>query len=349
MTPQALINHAAFCGFLAILSAVVVWGMCHAGIWDQPDARKAHQRPIPKGGGLGVVAAFVVGMLVLYHSATYARLADPYFRSVILAAIVIACVAFVDDIRDFSFTIKFSAQICAALIAVASGFWVRFYGLPWGGVVDAGWLGMGVTVGWILLATNALNFIDGLNGLASGAVVIACGFLAGIAAFHGGWFVYLAALILASGLVGFLPFNFPRARIFMGDVGSQFCGFILAVLGVAASRFQGIEMSFLLVPMLLSGILFDVIFTLGRRAWAGEPLARAHRSHIYQVAHRAGMNPVCIVVVHWGFVAWGGAACLMFMAASSPVRGLVPVMTLVPQMIWLAYVARRARHIGLRW
>src|SRR6185312_7098565 len=120
----------------------------------------------------------------------------------------------------------------------------------------------------------------------------------------GGWFVYFASLLLAAGLIGFLPFNFPRARIFMGDVGSQFCGFVLAVLGIAASRFESVEMSFLLVPLLLSGVLYDVAFTLVRRALAGENVARAHRGHLYQVAHRAGMRPVTVTSVHWGFAVW---------------------------------------------
>ena len=149
-----------------------------------------------------------------------------------------------------------------------------------------------LTLGWILFATNAMNFIDGLNGLASGVAAIAGLFLALIAALAGGWFVYFAALLLAAGLIGFIPFNFPRARIFMGDVGSQFCGFVLAVLGVAASRFESVEMSFLLVPLLLSGVLYDVAFTLGRRILAGERVTVAHRGHLYQVANRAGMTAV---------------------------------------------------------
>ena len=148
-----------------------------------------------------------------------------------------------------------------------------------------------MTVLWLLFATNAMNFIDGLNGLAGGVALIAAGFLAGIAAAHGGWFAYFAALLLVAGLAGFLPFNFPRARIFMGDVGSQFCGFILAILAVVASRFDNVELSFLIVPMLLSGVLFDVAFTLIRRALAGERLTEPHRGHLYQVAQRSGLPP----------------------------------------------------------
>ena len=137
-----------------------------------------------------------------------------------------------------------------------------------------------------------MNFIDGLNGLAGGVAFIAAGFLAGIAATHDGWFAYAASLLLAAGIAGFLPFNFPRARIFMGDVGSQFCGFMLAVLAVVASRFQGLELSFLLVPMLLSGVLFDVGLHAGApRAGRRAPDRAASRPPVPGRAARRRARP----------------------------------------------------------
>ena len=152
------------------------------------------------------------------------------------------------------------------------------------------------------------------------------------------------SLLLAAGIAGFLPFNFPRARIFMGDVGSQFCGFMLAVLAVVASRFQGLEMSFLLVPMLLSGVLFDVGFTLVRRAVAGERLTAPHRGHLYQVAQRAGVPAPAVALIHWGFAVYGGLCCLVFIALPSQWKPLVPALTLLPQLAWLGFVvhARQA-------
>jgi UDP-GlcNAc:undecaprenyl-phosphate GlcNAc-1-phosphate transferase len=179
---------------------------------------------------------------------------------------------------------------------------------------------------------------------------VACGFLSAIAEAERGWFVYFAALVLGAGVLGFLPFNFPRARIFMGDVGSQFAGFVLAVLGVAASRFETVEMSFLLVPMLLSGVLYDVAFTLVRRALAGERLTAAHRGHLYQVAQRSGMDARAVAVLHWCFAALGGLACVAFIAAPSPAKPLLPCLLLLPQGAWTLYVTARARRAGLgRW
>jgi UDP-GlcNAc:undecaprenyl-phosphate GlcNAc-1-phosphate transferase len=193
-----------------------------------------------------------------------------------------------------------------------------------------------------------MNFIDGLDGLAGGVALIAAGFLAAIAATYGGWFAYFAALLLAAGLAGFLPFNFPRARIFMGDVGSQFSGFILAILAVVACRLDNVELSFLIVPMLLSGVLFDVAFTLVRRGLQGEAITQPHRGHLYQIAQRSGMSAVTVTLVHWGFAIFGGLSCLLFIAVPSAFKPEVPFITLLPQLVWVWFVVRSARVAGLR-
>ncbi len=348
MTFVAVLRHLAFCAGLALVSAVVVRAMISARVMDTPNARKLHDNPTPKGGGVGVVVAFMLGIAVLYGFAEFSRLADPYFRGVILAAGAIAVVSFIDDALDWPLTVKLAAQVLAALAAVGSGLWVRVLNVPMVGPVDIGWLGIPFTLAWIVFATNAMNFIDGLNGLAAGTALIACVFLAYVAQEQHAWFVYFAALLLTSGLIGFLPFNYPRGRIFMGDVGSQFCGFMLAVLGVAAARFSDVEMSFLLVPILLSGVLFDVAFTLLRRLFAGERLTQAHRGHLYQVVQRAGMDARLVATVHWGFAAVGGIACIWFIHASSMVKALIPGLVLLPQFAWLAYVVWRCRRSRLR-
>ena len=347
MTSAAFLRHLLFLAALALVSAVVVRAMISAGVMDRPNARKAHTAPTPKGGGVGVVVAFMLGISILYGFADFARLADPYFRGVILASATIAAVAYLDDLRDWSFAVKLAAQLLAGLLAVGSGLYVSEYRIPYMGAVDIGLLGVPVTLVWLLFATNAMNFIDGLNGLAAGTALVACGFLAAIAAGQEGWFVYFAALLLAAGLVGFLPFNFPAARIFMGDVGSQFCGFVLAVLGVAAARFGAVEMSFLLVPILLSGVLFDVAFTLARRLLGGYRITQAHRGHLYQVAQRAGMDARAVAALHWGFAAIGGLVAMAFIAAPSPVKPLLLPLVLLPQLAWTGHVVQLSRRSQL--
>lgn len=346
--PLTAVLQAGFFCLLALLSAATVRLMIGARVMDTPDARKAHARPTPKGGGVGVVVAFLAGIGGLYAVGEVAPLAQPYFRGIIVAATAIALVSFADDVLDWPFTAKLGAQLLAAFAPIAMGFYVQVYRIPYVGPIDLGWLGAALTLAWIVFATNAMNFIDGLDGLAAGVALIACAFLAYIAALQGSWFAYFAALLLASGLVGFLPFNFPRARIFLGDVGSQFCGFMLAMLGVAASRFEGVEMSFALVPMLLSGVLFDVAFTLARRAFSRQPLARAHRGHLYQVAQRSGMDTRAVTLVHWGFALFGGLCCLVFLAAPSRFKPATLLLPVLPQLVWVAYVASRARSAALR-
>jgi UDP-GlcNAc:undecaprenyl-phosphate GlcNAc-1-phosphate transferase len=349
MTFAAFLRHLGLAAALILISAAMARGMISARIMDRPELRKLHVKPTPKGGGVAVVVTFLAGIAVLYRYGEFARLADPYFRGVIEASVAIAVVSFLDDLYDWSFSIKLAAQVSAALVAVTSGLYVSDLHIPHQALM-LGWFGAAASLAWILFTTNAMNFIDGMNGLASGVSLIACLFLAFIAEQHGGWFAYASAGLLACGLAGFLPFNFPRARIFMGDVGSQFCGFILAMLAIVASRFDGVALSFLLMPMLLSGVLFDVAFTLVRRTLQREPLARPHRGHLYQVAQRSGLSPVSVTMLHWGFATYGGCCCLLFVAAPSVWKPYVPVLLIPPQLIWAAWVTHAARKATLgRW
>ncbi len=351
MTSVAILRHLAFGVGLAVLSAIVVRAMIALRVMDTPEARKAHARPTPKGGGAGIVVAFLAGLLLLYRFAEFARLADGYFLGVIAASFAIAAVAFLDDLYDWPFVVKLGVQTLAALAAVGSGIYLHDYRVPYIGPIYVGWAGVPVTLVWLLFTTNAVNFIDGLNGLAGGVMAIACFFLAVFSANYGGWFCYAASGMLLAGLLGFLPFNFPRARIFMGDVGSQFCGFMIAVLGVVASRFDGASLSFMLVPMLLSGVLFDVGFTLARRFLAGERLTQAHRGHLYQIAQRSGVPAVTVTLIHWGFALFGGLCCVMFLQASSGGWKLVALcLTVPPQLAWTWYVVSIAQRHGIgRW
>ncbi len=347
MTLLAFLRHLLFCACLAATSALVVRAAIDARVMDRPNARSAHTIPTPRGGGIGIVTAFMLGIAMLYGFAQFSRIAEPYFRGVILSALVIAVVSFIDDLYNWPFSVKLAAQVGAAITAIASGLFVSAIRIPFWGVIELGWFGPLFTIGWIVFVTNAMNFIDGLNGLASGVTLIACLFIAAIAVSQGAWFVYFAAMVLAAGIIVFLPFNFPRARIFMGDVGSQFCGFMLAMLGVAAARFASVDMSLLILPMLLSGVLFDVSFTLVRRLFNGDRLTQAHRSHLYQIAHRSGMDARLITLVQWGFAVLGGVVAMVFVASPPQIKPALPLLLLLPQMAWLAYVMLRARAVDL--
>src|SRR5471030_2642953 len=178
MTSFAILRHLAFGTGLAILSALVVRAMIALRVMDTPEERKAHDRPTPKGGGAGIVVAFLVGLLLLYRFAEFARLANEYFVGVIAASLAIAAVAFLDDLYDWPFVAKLGIKALAASVAVGTGIYVHDYSIPYVGSVSVGWVGVPVTLAWLLFTTNAVNFIDGLNGLASGVTLIASVFLA---------------------------------------------------------------------------------------------------------------------------------------------------------------------------
>jgi UDP-GlcNAc:undecaprenyl-phosphate GlcNAc-1-phosphate transferase len=349
MTLHAFLTHLAVAIGLAFISALVVRLMIAYPILDHPNARSSHSRPTPRGGGLGIVVAFTLGMGILYWQAEYARLPGPQFLGVIGAALAIAAVSLWDDARDLRFALKLAAQALAALVAIGSGLELQRIAVPGLGIVQLGALGPVLTLFWILVCTNAVNFMDGLDGLVGGTVFLALLILCAIAEHEGGWFVYLASLMLAAGLLGFLPFNLHPARIFMGDVGSQFLGFMVAILAVAAARFDAGEVTFMLVPLLLFGLFFDAAFTLARRAAMGLNITAAHRTHLYQMAQRSGMGVRQIAAVHWGFVLAHGVLALAFMALAPAIKPLVLAPALALQVIWLTYVRARMRRAGLSW
>jgi UDP-GlcNAc:undecaprenyl-phosphate GlcNAc-1-phosphate transferase len=349
MSAAALAQHLGFACLLALLAAAAVRAMIAWPILDHPNARSAHSSPTPRGGGVGVVLAFTLGMAVLFAVAENARLAERQFLGVILAAVAIAAVGLADDLVDLPARLRLAAQVAAALVAIGSGLAVHAIALPWFGSVELGVWGLPLTLFWIVGCTNAVNFMDGLDGLVGGTLLIACAALAIIANTAGGWFVYAAALFLAAGFAGFLPYNLHRARIFLGDVGSQFTGFVLAVLAVAAARFDANQVSFLIVPLLLFGLLFDAGFTLVRRALAGERLGEAHRSHLYQMAQRAGVSVRAIAAAHWGFALLHAALAWLFFRLSPADKPLVVLPALAVQLLWLAYVLARMRRAGLRF
>jgi len=346
----ALLRHLGFALALALLSSLVVWGMLRARIMDRPNHRSAHTRPTPKGGGVGVVVAFLLGSVVLQASATYARLAEPYAYGFLAGAVTIALVSLADDIRDFRFTVKLGAQALAALVVIAAGLRIETLSVPLLGQFELGLLAWPVTLLWIVGLTNAMNFVDGLDGLVAGTALIACVFLAVAAEAAGGAFVYFGALLLAAGVLGFLPWNLNPARIFLGDVGSQFIGYVLAVLGVAAARFDSGQVSFWIVPILLLAPIFDTVFTLLRRARARENLASAHRGHLYQVLARTGWSVRSVALLHWSFALLHGAAALWFLQLAPSGKAALIAGLLGLQFGLLALVRQRAARARLeRW
>ena len=340
MNPAAI---GAALAALALLSSIVVRLMVRRGVLDIPGARSSHDRPTPKGGGLGIAAAFLVGSTAAWLAGLVPR-QGWQLAALLVASILIVVVAWADDIGQFGYRAKLAAQFAAATLVATGGF-----AIGWIGPLGLGPIAIPLTILWLLFAMNATNFIDGLNGLASGATLVAS-LVVALVALPDDPLPAAALLPLSAGIAGFLPFNFPRARIFMGDAGSQLCGLVLPAMAGPASRLAHHPWGALLVPMTMAPILVDVAFTLIRRLRAGERLTEAHRGHLYQLAHRGGSSASQVTLAFWMLTLT--CSVLAIYASRGPL--VVTIMALVAAAIPIAtamiLVLRSARQAPLgRW
>jgi UDP-GlcNAc:undecaprenyl-phosphate GlcNAc-1-phosphate transferase len=316
-------------------------------VMDVPNERSSHARPVPKSGGVAIVAAFTLGTLAVYVVADVARIADRYFWGFLCSAVLLSVVSFVDDVTQRSFAIKVATQVVCVAVVLATGVTLSRLYIPFAGEVTLGWAGYGLTFLWMLGLTNAYNFMDGLDGLVGGVAVIAAGFLGAIALWQNSNFVYLMCYVLLASTAGFLAFNLPPAKIFMGDVGSAFIGFTFAALAVIGANLDAGHLPFYIVPLLLFHFIFDTFFTFIRRALRGEPVHLAHRTHLYQLLNQCGYSHRAVSIYHYVVtVAQGiGAVLLVFVDLEWRVYVLLPYLGY--QAIYATWVLRRAKALGL--
>jgi UDP-GlcNAc:undecaprenyl-phosphate GlcNAc-1-phosphate transferase len=283
------------------VGAVTTWAVTPAvarlghrlGAVDAPGPRKIHAAPVPRIGGLAVFAGFLA-------SAVFAVFATGYWEkfpegagewSVLAAgAASMLILGTVDDIRGVSFHWKFLFQILAGLAAWLAGFRIDALTIPLvAGPLELGGLSVLVTILWVVGVTNALNLIDGLDGLAAGSAMITCTAVATLAFWSGNVAEAAISAALVGSLVGFLRYNFNPARIFLGDSGSMFLGFVLASISIRASQKNTTTVA-VLVPVLVLGLpLFDTAFAVLRRSWRLATHARPDSGGWWTLARRVSV------------------------------------------------------------
>ena len=285
------------------------------GAVDVPkDNRRMHDHPIPRLGGLAIVIAFLLCTFL------FVRL-DQQVRGILLGAIVILVVGVLDDCLTLKAMPKFIAQIVAAVIVVMHGCEIRYVTNPFSvEPIDLGFLAGPVTVFWIVLMTNAVNFIDGLDGLAVGVSGISTATMLVIAMLLGEETVAVVLAALLGACLGFIPFNFNPAQIFMGDTGSTFLGFVLASMSVQGLFKMYAVISFM-IPFLILGVpFFDITFAVIRRLAKHQNPMTADRGHIHHRLIDMGLSQkqsVAIVYMLTGVL--GLAAVLLANSAQTKV------------------------------
>lgn len=256
------------------------------GAIDVPkDNRRMHKKPIPRLGGLAIFAAFVISLVVVLLVDGDMVLSKPFIGIMIGAAIIVVLGIF-DDIYALPALPKFIVQILAAGIAVVFGCRIDVISNPFLSsalpyLVLPRWLSVFLTILWIVAITNAVNFIDGLDGLAAGISAISAATMLVVALLLSEVPVAIVMAALMGGCLGFLPYNFNPAKIFMGDTGSTFLGFVLATVSVQGMFKLYAVVSFA-VPVLILGVpIFDICFAFLRRILRGQNPMHSDRGHIH--------------------------------------------------------------------
>jgi UDP-GlcNAc:undecaprenyl-phosphate GlcNAc-1-phosphate transferase len=288
---------AAFALSLGLTPAVRALAL-RLGVVDRPGARKMHQVPVPLLGGASLVLAFVAtGLAALWAFGDLLGDEAERLPALLAAASAVSLLGAYDDWKGVRPLVKFLYQVVAAGILVASGVQAQLFTNPLGESVELGWLGVPLTVFWIVGVTNAINLIDGLDGLAAGVGAIASLALCAVGASTGEPLVAILALLLAGTCLGFLPFNAYPARVFLGDTGSMFLGFVLASLGVVGSL-KATTATLLILPIVVLGVpVFDTLWAILRRTRMRVSPFRADRDHIHHRLVRVGLHHRHVVFV----------------------------------------------------
>ncbi|WP_141432903.1 glycosyltransferase family 4 protein [Bacillus sp. 03113] len=275
------------------------------GATDKPNQRKVHQKIMPRLGGLAIYLSFLIGILIIQPI-------EEVHLPIVIGSAIIILTGIVDDIKELSPKIKLLGQIVAAFIVVViGGMNVEFINLPFGGKIDFGFLSIPFTMIWIIGITNAINLIDGLDGLASGVSTIALFSIAGMAALFGNPYVVVIALIVAFSTLGFLVFNFHPAKIFMGDSGALFLGYIIAVLSILG--FKNVTFISLVIPVIILGVpISDTFFAIIRRVVNKQSISAPDKSHLHHCLLRIGYSHKQTVLLIYAMSAIFSLAAFIF-------------------------------------
>ena len=308
----------------------------NVGAIDVPkDERRVHNHPIPRVGGLAIFVGFVLSVLLFVDMSMQVM-------GLLLGAVIITVMGALDDILCLNPWIKLGGQFLAALVAIRCGIVFDVISNP--GFLNAdttiqlGWLSVPFTIVWIIACTNAVNLIDGLDGLAVGIsaisalsmMIVSLILPAGIAG------IPLLLACLAGACFGFMPYNLNPAKIFMGDVGSQFLGFVLSCVSIMGLfKFHAI-ITFLIPLLSLAVPLFDTIFAFFRRIIHGQSPFHADRGHIHHKLIAMGMNQKQAVAVLYAVSAVLGLIAVLIAGPGTGIRIVCIVVAFAISLtVWL--------------
>ncbi|MEY2410178.1 MAG: UDP-GlcNAc:undecaprenyl-phosphate/decaprenyl-phosphate GlcNAc-phosphate transferase [Verrucomicrobiota bacterium] len=321
---DAIYGGAALAGALTSFAAVPLWrAWCRrTGHVDDPGRRKIHQEPIPLAGGLAVLTGLILPLMLAVIALQFHwidqdsinRIVHGFQRrggqlgAIFGGAIGMTLLGWLDDRYELRPALKFAGQVAVAAVVAASGVRITLF-------VPNAVFSIVVTLLWIVTVTNAFNFLDNMNGLCAGLGVIAATIFGVKAAMLDQYLVASIAFLAAGALLGFLPFNFPRASVFLGDAGSHLTGYLLAVLAILPHFHSAKhpEPWAVVIPLLVLAIpLLDLCWVVMLRWRRGQPFHVGDTNHVSHRLERRGFTQAETVVLIWGAaIATGSMAFIL--------------------------------------
>ena len=297
------------------------------GAIDIPNDRRVNKKPMPRLGGIAVIAGFIVSIIYLLIVMSWENTInlfgqELYIQKLIgfLAGIIIlAIVCFIDDSKGIPSWVKLIFQVIAAIIVVTSGIKIQNFEIPFlqNKVWLADWLSYIITIAWIVGITNAINLIDGLDGLSSGITLISCISLLMIFTLNNSPLIAILLITaLAGAIVGFIPFNFNPAKTFIGDTGSNFLGFSLAIISIlgVAKTYTAIV---IIAPIIVLALpIFDTLFAIARRIIKGKSIKavfQADKGHLHHRLMKKGYTQKQAVLILYAIAAMFGMFAIILL------------------------------------
>lgn len=327
-----------------LIVAAVIRAAPRLGLVDRPNDRSLHRRPTPRGGGLGIVAVVLGGWPVAVVLAGVRPGMDMGW--LLLLGLGVAAVSVADDRSPIPASLRLVVHLAFAAGAVTAVGSFQLLNVPGVGITAIGLWGGGLTLVWILGLTNVTNFMDGADGIAGLQCMIAGAAWVEAGVWLGDPVVTLGGVVVAGACGGFLFHNWSPARIFMGDVGSAFLGFMLAMLPVIASMHAVVEAPAAAARLpVFAGFIFwpfigDGLFTIIRRIARRENVLKAHRSHLYQRLVLAGWSHARVSLLYGVWAVVMAAAALIHLERMG--RGLATATVAVASLATVWLLVRRA-------
>ncbi len=315
-----------------------------SGRVDQPGGRKVHQRPMVRLGGVSIFVGTLIALLTVWWSGGFGILPiekEWEVWGVTLGGLAFFLIGLADDLFSLSPFIRLLMQATVAAIAWWMGVQIDFLNVPFDGLVQIGWLSLPITVIWLVGMANAINWIDGLDGLAAGVSGIAAVVMLVVTLFMQQPAAALIAAALAGGALGFLRYNFNPAQIFMGDGGAYFMGFTLAGVGVIGLVKSTAVTAVLLPYLILAVPIVDMSAVILARLRHGKSPFVADKRHLHHRLLQAGLSQRLAVLFIYSLTLWVGSLALAFAGVPSGIAYAFGATSLVSYTSWQVWKQAR--------